>query len=78
MSHPNLHPLSPTHAAALVRVAELRADAERHRLVRAVQRRRRVPAWPVAVATALRESLSSSDRPARHARSIDRPACATC
>jgi hypothetical protein len=50
-------PLSPSHGAALAHVAELRAAAEHHRLVRAT-RGRRVAAWPRAAA-ALRDRLAT-------------------
>lgn len=53
-------PLTPSHAAALAHVAELRAAAEHHALVRAARGRRRVQAWPPRVAAALRDSLAAA------------------
>lgn len=69
-------PLSPTHAAALAHIANLRAEAEREQLARQVVRTQRRPAWPAAVAAALRASLAGAlpgTRPERRGA-----ACVTC
>jgi len=67
-------PLSPTHGAALAHVAELRAAAEHHRLVRAAGGPR-VAAWPRAAA-ALRDRLATA-LPAGRATG-SRQTCPSC
>lgn len=69
-------PLTPSHAAALAHVAELRAAAEHHTLVRAARRRRRVPAWPPRVAAALRDGLAAALPVGRTTRT--RQTCPSC
>jgi hypothetical protein len=69
-------PLSPTHAAGLAHVAELRAAAERHTLVRAARPRRRATTWPPRVAAALRDSLTAALPSGRETGT--RQTCATC
>lgn len=72
-------PLSLTHAAVSAHLAELRAEADRERLAHAVPRRRRSPAWPTAVAAALRGSVSSALPSRRKLEGTGRRAsCATC
>ena len=71
-------PLSLTDAAAAAHLADLRADAERHRVVRAA-RRRRGPAWPASVVAALRESISAGLPGSRLPRGSRRATpCPTC
>lgn len=72
-------PLSLTHAAVSAHLAELRAEAERERLAHAVPRHRRTPAWPTAVAAALRDSVASALTSRRQLNGTGRRAsCATC
>jgi ribosomal protein L39E len=78
MSRSNALPLSLTHAVALAHIADLRAEAERHQLARAVRTRRRVPAWPATVVAALRDSLAGADRRPSQRRGTERHACVTC
>ena len=66
---------SPTYQAALEHLAELRAEAEHGRLVRAAAPPRRRPAWPANVVAALRDSLAV--RPGGAAPGRGEP-CPTC
>jgi hypothetical protein len=72
MATPTAYPLNLTHAAAVAHLAELRAEAETHRIRRAATRRHVV--WPTTVARALRDSLVST-LPTQRRTSR---ACATC
>ncbi|MGH8970807.1 MAG: hypothetical protein ACRDV1_12755 [Actinomycetes bacterium] len=73
-------PLSPVHAAALARVADLRREAEQARLARSVTRTRRHPAptWPATVMAALRDSLRGTTRRPAPAPTDDRAAAICC
>ena len=66
------YPLSLTQAEAMAHLAELRADAERHRIRRAATRRN--VGWPATITRALRDSLAS----ALPAQRRTGPACPTC
>ena len=55
---PQPYPDFPSLALAHERIAMLRAEAERGRLVRAARPPKRGPSWSAGVVTALRESLA--------------------
>ena len=72
MATSTAYPLSLTHAAATAHLAELRAEAEKHRIRRAATRRR--VAWPPAVTRLLLDSLTT----ARPTQRRTGPVCTTC
>jgi hypothetical protein len=70
------YPDFPSLALAHERIAVLRAEAERDRLVRAARGPRRRLSWSAGVVAALRESLAGSLPASR--RVARRQTCATC
>jgi len=73
---PQPYPDFPSLALAHERIAMLRAEAERGRLVRAARSPKRGPSWSARVAAALRESLGGSLPTSR--RVARREPCPTC
>ena len=66
----------PSLALAHERIAALRAEAERGRLMRAPRGPRRGPSWSAGVVAALRESLARS---LPNSRTVpERQPCPTC
>jgi hypothetical protein len=63
-------------AMAQARIAELRTNAERARVVRIARGPRRAPSWPASVAAALRDSLTGALPASRSA--VRRQTCTTC